>query len=263
MEKLYTVYMHTNKINNKVYVGITCEGIQQRWRNGKGYLRKDKDGKFKQPKFARAIEKYGWNNFEHIIFAENLNHDDACNMEKLLIILWDAMDNGYNNTAGGEGTVGKKNSPECRAKISESHIGMHSGEKNPKARKVAQYTINGELIRVWDYMRQASRSLGISESSITMCCQQKVGYNTAGGFVWRYVEDCVIYKINPTGLKETKVVQLSKDGELICIWDSIIQASRELGIDRTSISACCRRKPHCNTAGSFKWMYLEDYEKEL
>ena len=261
MEKLYTVYMHTNKINNKVYVGITCEGVQQRWRNGKGYLRKDKENRFTQPKFARAIQKYGWDNFEHIIWAENLNHDDACRAEKLLIALWDSMNNGYNNTAGGEGTVGKKNSPECRKKISDARIGICVGKNNPRARKVAQYTIDGDLIKVWDYIRQASRNLGISESHIVMCCKNTFGDKTAGGFVWRYVEGEIIYKINKTQTRENKVVQLSKDGHIIRIWVSSAQASRELGIDATSIAGCCKHKPRYKTAGGFRWMYLEEYEK--
>ena len=47
MEKTWTVYMHTNKINNKVYVGITSQKVQNRWNNGKGYFVKNKEGRFR------------------------------------------------------------------------------------------------------------------------------------------------------------------------------------------------------------------------
>ena len=103
MEKTWTVYMHTNKINNKVYVGITNQTTIGRWRlDGSGYLGKNKNGSYSQPKFAHAILKYGWDNFEHIVWAEGLTHDDACHIEQLLIAIWDTIKNGYNMTKGGE-----------------------------------------------------------------------------------------------------------------------------------------------------------------
>ena len=59
-KKKYCVYMHKNKINNKVYIGITFRKPEDRWQKGQGY--------HKQLKFFNAILKYGGDNFEHIIF---------------------------------------------------------------------------------------------------------------------------------------------------------------------------------------------------
>lgn len=68
MERNYTVYMHQNQINGKRYIGITADTVQSRWRNGAGY---------KTQIFGRAIEKYGWQNFNHIIIAEYSSQREA------------------------------------------------------------------------------------------------------------------------------------------------------------------------------------------
>ena len=112
--------MHTNKVNNKVYVGQTCKTPAHRWNNGKGYQHNSH--------FWNAINKYGWNNFEHIVFAENLSQEEASHMEKLLISLYNTTnpDYGYNLTVGGESLTGednpfygKKHTDEAKQKISE------------------------------------------------------------------------------------------------------------------------------------------------
>lgn len=75
-EKTWCVYMHRSP-SNKAYIGITSKQPEQRWDNGNGYK--------KQQYFWRAINKYKWENFEHIVFADNLDKNEACHMERLLI----------------------------------------------------------------------------------------------------------------------------------------------------------------------------------
>ena len=54
---MWTVYMHVNKLNNKVYIGQTKRDVSQRFRKcGKEYLAKNKRGKYYQPKFANALK---------------------------------------------------------------------------------------------------------------------------------------------------------------------------------------------------------------
>lgn len=67
----YKVYKHTNQINGKSYVGITCQKPEYRWgTDGQGYK--------ECPFFWNAIQKYGWNNFSHEIIFEGLTHEEAC-----------------------------------------------------------------------------------------------------------------------------------------------------------------------------------------
>lgn len=122
-DKKYCVYMHKNKTNGKVYIGITSMPPNNRWRKGVGY---------KGQKFERAIKKYGWDGFEHIILFDNLKREDACNKEIELIEFYKSRDDnfGYNVSFGGE--YFGKISEEDLIKRSE----RTSGGKNPMARKV-------------------------------------------------------------------------------------------------------------------------------
>ncbi len=105
----FIVYMHTNKINGKRYIGITCNKPEDRWGSaGAGYLRKQPNGKYSQPLFARAILKYGWENFETTILFGDLREADAKAKEIELIAFYHTYSKdpkcwGYNNTPGGDG----------------------------------------------------------------------------------------------------------------------------------------------------------------
>lgn len=72
----YKVYCHISP-NNKVYIGITQQEPKQRWQGGKGY----KENQY----FYRAIQKYGWDNFQHEILFENLTKQEAEKKEIELI----------------------------------------------------------------------------------------------------------------------------------------------------------------------------------
>lgn len=58
-----------------------------------------------------------------------------------------------------------------------------------------------------------------------------------------------------------KVAQYDKiTGELIKIWPSTMEVERNLKISNTNISACCLNKKHYNSAGGFKWGYVNDQQ---
>lgn len=96
MENTYKVYCHTNKTNNKKYIGLTRTSETHRWDNGNGYTH--------NRHFWGAIQKYGWDGFEHEILATGLSAEEASAMEQELIAKYNTMnqDYGYNLTSGGE-----------------------------------------------------------------------------------------------------------------------------------------------------------------
>lgn len=96
-------------------------------------------------------------------------------------------------------TYGKHPSDETKRKIGEANRGRYVGTNSCRARKVAQYDLDGNLIRIWDYIKQAANTLGLGGAHISACCRGKKGRKTVGGFVWRYVDetpqnDCKITK---------------------------------------------------------------------
>lgn len=275
-DRSYCVYIHTNKINGKKYVGQTGQKPESRWgSNGANY----KDS----PYFYSAIQKYGWDNFDHEIMKYNLTKQEACDLEIKLIKELNTMNenNGYNLTEGGEGA---KHSERTRKKISELRKGIvfseehlknlaealrnrnytHSKEtieKISKANKikVSQYAKDGTFIKTWDSISEAYEGLNIHGQHISSCCNNK--RKSAGGFVWRYANEPLTKEhlawCNKKQHANTrKINQYNKDGMFIKSWGSINQAAKELDITEQHISGCCRGKR--KTAGGYIWKYADE-----
>lgn len=129
---------------DKYYVGITSRNVNDRWRNGKGYIYNDH--------FYRAIKKYGWDNMVHEVIAENLTKEEVCDFEKRLIKELKANDYnyGYNISAGGEGCTGlsgeknpnygRKWSNEQRKRMSEYRLKHPPVITEEGKRKRAEFT---------------------------------------------------------------------------------------------------------------------------
>lgn len=114
--KTFIVYEHINKTNGKRYIGITSKDAVKRWGMNGSQYRSNKH-------FYNAIQKYGWDGFEHNILFDGLTMEDASLKEIELISLYNSSNPsyGYNHTLGGE--VGQEFSEESRKKMSESAKG--------------------------------------------------------------------------------------------------------------------------------------------
>lgn len=210
---MYTVYMHKNKVNGKVYIGITGQKPKIRWNNGTGY---------RNSYFSNAISKYGWDNFEHIILFSNLTKIEACKKEIELIKFYKSNDkeHGYNIASGGEINNGyhlseqkkrhlseintgslhpqyhKKKSNETKKKISEARKGMvfskehreklsnaKKGKKALNRKPVNQYDLSMNFIKHFNSLQEAQDETHICKANIC----RAIKYNrTAGGFKWTY-----------------------------------------------------------------------------
>lgn len=197
-EKLFTVYIHTNKLNNKKYVGATCKKPEHRYQHGLAYKR--------NKEFYLDIEKYGWDGFLHEIIKNNLPKQEAYLLEIELIKKHNTTnkDFGYNKSKGGEfGRYGAIVSEETRKKIGEGNKGkvvpesakeklskintgkIYSDEtRKKKSIPIVQLNKNMELVGEYFGIKEASRKTNIDRANISSCCNHKK--KTAGGYFWMF-----------------------------------------------------------------------------
>ena len=199
MSNNYVVYVHINKTNGKRYYGITCQKIETRWRGGKGYCYKGKTY------FSNAINKYGWDGFDHILIARNLTEDEAKWLEVEMIATHNTTNSkyGYNMTPGGDSANGLKGethpnygkhlSEETKCKISKSHKGKGKSKDAANAKSVICITTR----RVFYTAKDAANYNSLDNSTIAKCCRGKRHYHgklDGQPLIWKFIN----YKHNRT-----------------------------------------------------------------
>lgn len=132
---MYEVYLVTNLINGKYYVGITSQGVEERF---KGHLWDAHRGS--KTIFHSALRKYGVENFKLEVLESDIPQELAEERERYYIKAYDSYypsRKGYNMTEGGNGTIGYIFTEEARQKISDAHRGRKfSAERNEHIRQI-------------------------------------------------------------------------------------------------------------------------------
>ena len=230
-QKDYIVYSHINKKNRKQYIGWTSHSIEKRWLN---HLKCVENGS--QTLFHNAIRKWGFSDdvWEHEILETFFTRDDAKAAERLWIArrnsyAYEAHGHGYNMTIGGDGAVGYIFSDEAKKKSSEAHKGLK------KTREHCQ--------------RLSIANRGKKRSKETCL---RIGLSKLGKGTKHSIES--IQKIRLNQPNRRKVQQLSLNGLVLNVFQSISDAQRETGVPATNIVKCC--KGLLKTAGKFRWIYL-------
>lgn len=67
-------------------------------------------------------------------------------------------------------------------------LGRYNNSYKLKMKRVNQYNKQGELIKTWNSITEASKMLNIDKGHISACCKHKKNYNTSGGYRWEYAE---------------------------------------------------------------------------
>ncbi len=99
-----------------------------------------------------------------------------------------------------------------------------------------QYTLEGEFIKEWGSLREIGDILNCHYNTIGDCCRGKS--NTACNFQWSYnYNETKPPVIKNSGLKNCKkVYQFNDDGVLIKIYNSLVDLSIELNVDKGNLT---------------------------
>ena len=162
------------------------------------------------------IQNSDWNtDWVHEILGQFEDKQEALNVEEMFIWLFDSTNDGYNTSSYGGSSY--KRTDETKRKISESRIGITFSEEHKK--KISE-SLSGEK----------SPNFGKHLSEET---KRKMSENRPS----------------------KAVIQLSKDGEFIAEYQSIIEAERHTGCYHGNICACC--KGRLKSCGRYIWKYKE------
>lgn len=255
---MYTVYRHTTP-SGKVYIGITRQSPNDRWRRGWGYST--------NLVFFRAINKYGWDNIKHEILLDGLTKEEAKAAEVRLIAEHRSTEReyGYNITKGGDAGVSRPHTEEEKERARANWL----GSRNPRAREV----ICLETLVIYKTAIEARRATGAMK--IADCCKRTYKHRTSGGYHWAYYDSgkpiewysnlLDRYKSEessrrPMSEERKRKIAESFQKTVICLetgntYSSMAEASSATGVQKSSICNCCKGKSR--TAGGFHWAYYD------
>lgn len=226
-DRRYKVYVYTNKVNGKKYVGQTCRTLKER-------AGKDGIEYSTCPHFSNAIKKYGWENFQGNILFDSLSKSQANALEKKLISILKTTEReyGYNISIGGTG-------------------GNQRGIK-----EIYKYDLNGNFIEKYKSAAEAGRINNCDRSRITHCCKSKGKYKN---YIYRYSGDI------PSGTYTRKdqqtLLQYDLTGALINSFSSLSKMYESLHFNKSVISKAAKTSIR-HYAYGYIWIYSNSVPKE-
>ena len=121
---------------------------------------------------------------------------------------------------------------------------------------IYQYDLDGHFLREYQTCQEAGKACYIYPRSIEKCCRGET--NHSGEYIWKRVEKGhpkddippVAIRNNPNN-KKVAVKQLDKDGNLIKEYQSVLAASKAVGIDPKAIRQVLLGRQ--KVAGGYRW----------
>lgn len=242
------VYLITNKVNGKQYVGQTKEDdIFSRWSKHMKIC-KNSLGRY----IYAAYKKYGIDKFDFKIICVCFD-EDCDRYEDVYINKYGTIaPNGY-NLRGGGGNRGKHH-PDTIKRMSDKMLGRKMPPASKETRIKRSEGMKGE--------KNPNYGKAMSE-------EQKQKISNAQKHIWNQRKiDGYVGNINERSLKNLelgrrihckrsrKVSQYTVDGQYVASFDSTEEASRQTQIHGAFIRNVCNPKKRNKTAGGYIWKYV-------
>lgn len=113
---------------------------------------------------------------------------------------------------------------------------------------VIQYGLNGQKIKQWESITEASQTLSISDSHISNCCRGK--RQSAGGFQWRYAKEQIEQLPEITHKRPVRCIETQE------IFKTPYDAAKHFHYSQETVKNCCIKgkttKPY-----HFEWADLK------
>lgn len=225
----FFVYCHTNKNNGKRYVGLCSTSIEIRWEQHCKSSRSKR-----RSYFHNAIRKWGTSSliWSHEILERMTTFNGAKIAEKLWIkelktFAYDDGSLGYNETRGGDGTLGMKHSLETRKFLSD----INSGKNNPNFGKIG-----------------ANKDRKFSQETKEKMRNAHLGKKRSAEFCKQFSEK-----------QKRSVLQITLDGHILKEFPSLNDARSSIkeGQKSSIIGECCRGKREF--AHGFRWKFKNEF----
>jgi group I intron endonuclease len=254
-EKICGIYRIENLINHKSYIGQSVD-IYERWQEHRWALKTKQHNNIH---LMRSWYKYGEENFSFTI-VEKCSKDELNQREIDWITYYNAYYNGYNQTKGGNGCLGKIWTEEEREKVSRS---------------VLQISLSGQVVNRFINIDDAEDKTCIGRRQIWNCankhytkyCRDGKAYNhaskTAGGYIWIYEDDYDDFDLSDYTNKTISypVYQYDLCWNLIKKWPSAESVKKE-GYKPTVIRSVCQGR--FMTAYGYLWTYeIDDLDEYI
>lgn len=227
------IYIITNKINNKKYVGQSVD-VLTRWNQHKFSSRQKNTNII----LYNAMAKYGIDNFSIETIENEIPISEIDGMEKYWIEKLNTLKpNGYNMTLGGEGSWGREVSESTKKKISKSqkerYENMSEEEKQELINRLPKdgYDLDkmNEGFRNWIKNCPIEKRKEVAFRAVKTKREKGYDfYNYSFGKLSKTEKDEMYKKISINNPKSQCILMLDKDYNIVQEFHSIREASRYL-----------------------------------